>query len=66
MEPVGSCWSCGYCVPKKHSSLNCDKQKAGHQLGATRAKLWEEASHITGGNLNDGANQKRVIQISTY
>eukprot|EP00957_Ditylum_brightwellii_P187077 14247967-Ditylum_brightwellii.AAC.1 len=25
MEPEGYCWSCGYCVPKNHSSLNCNE-----------------------------------------
>ena len=39
MEPEGYCWSCGYRVPKNHNSMNCDKQKRGHQLGATRANI---------------------------
>eukprot|EP00957_Ditylum_brightwellii_P191307 14566204-Ditylum_brightwellii.AAC.1 len=30
MDPKGYCWSCGYCVPKNYSSMNCDKQKPGH------------------------------------
>eukprot|EP00957_Ditylum_brightwellii_P027884 2107092-Ditylum_brightwellii.AAC.1 len=30
MDPEGYCWSCGYCVPKNHNSMNCDKQKPGH------------------------------------
>eukprot|EP00957_Ditylum_brightwellii_P123786 9436156-Ditylum_brightwellii.AAC.1 len=30
MEPEGYFWSCGYRVPKNHSSMNCDKQKLGH------------------------------------
>eukprot|EP00957_Ditylum_brightwellii_P129452 9875102-Ditylum_brightwellii.AAC.1 len=34
MDPAGYCWSCGYRVPKNHNSLNCDKKKPGHQLGA--------------------------------
>eukprot|EP00957_Ditylum_brightwellii_P194672 14829096-Ditylum_brightwellii.AAC.1 len=39
MEPEGYCWSCGYRVPKNHNSINCDKQKPGHQLGAMRANI---------------------------
>eukprot|EP00957_Ditylum_brightwellii_P024636 1861488-Ditylum_brightwellii.AAC.1 len=27
MDPTGYCWSYGYCVPKNHNSLNCDKKK---------------------------------------
>eukprot|EP00957_Ditylum_brightwellii_P121387 9257452-Ditylum_brightwellii.AAC.1 len=34
MEPAGYYWSCGFRVPKNHTSLNCDNQKLGHQLGA--------------------------------
>eukprot|EP00957_Ditylum_brightwellii_P124410 9482180-Ditylum_brightwellii.AAC.1 len=47
MEPDGYCWSCGYCVPKNHNSLNCDKKKSGHQFGATHA-------NIMGGKLFQG------------
>eukprot|EP00957_Ditylum_brightwellii_P069838 5303813-Ditylum_brightwellii.AAC.1 len=36
MEPEGYCWSCGYRVTKNHNSMNCDKQKLGHQFGETR------------------------------
>eukprot|EP00957_Ditylum_brightwellii_P075472 5736719-Ditylum_brightwellii.AAC.1 len=39
MEPEGYCWSCGYRVPKNHASLNCNKQKAGHQLGTMCANI---------------------------
>eukprot|EP00957_Ditylum_brightwellii_P187451 14275973-Ditylum_brightwellii.AAC.1 len=39
MEPEGYCWSCRYRVPRNHSSLNCDKQKPGHQLGAMHANI---------------------------
>eukprot|EP00957_Ditylum_brightwellii_P091697 6982122-Ditylum_brightwellii.AAC.1 len=39
MEPEGYCWSCGYHVPKNHSSLNCNEQKPGHQLGAMRTNI---------------------------
>eukprot|EP00957_Ditylum_brightwellii_P034012 2575837-Ditylum_brightwellii.AAC.1 len=35
MDPEGYCWSCRHRVPKNHDSMNCDKQKSGHQLGAT-------------------------------
>eukprot|EP00957_Ditylum_brightwellii_P059703 4532757-Ditylum_brightwellii.AAC.1 len=39
MDPEGYCWSCGYQVQKNHNSMKCDKQKPGHQLGATRANI---------------------------
>eukprot|EP00957_Ditylum_brightwellii_P026071 1971178-Ditylum_brightwellii.AAC.1 len=39
MEPAGYCWSCGFQVPKNHTSLNCDSQKPGHQLGTTRENM---------------------------
>eukprot|EP00957_Ditylum_brightwellii_P091590 6973601-Ditylum_brightwellii.AAC.1 len=39
MDPEGYCRSCGYCVPKNHNSMNCDKQNPGHQLGATQANI---------------------------
>jgi hypothetical protein len=37
MDPEGYCWSCGFRVPKNHNSMNCEKKKTGHQVGATRA-----------------------------
>eukprot|EP00957_Ditylum_brightwellii_P099959 7617536-Ditylum_brightwellii.AAC.1 len=39
MDPEGYCWSCRYHVPKNHNSMNCDKHKPGHQLGATWANI---------------------------
>eukprot|EP00957_Ditylum_brightwellii_P036114 2735885-Ditylum_brightwellii.AAC.2 len=39
LEPAGYCWSCGFQVLKNHTSLNCDNQKLGHQLGATRENM---------------------------
>eukprot|EP00957_Ditylum_brightwellii_P163615 12457529-Ditylum_brightwellii.AAC.1 len=39
IDPEGYCWSCGYCIPKNHNSMNCDKQTPGHQLGATWANI---------------------------
>eukprot|EP00957_Ditylum_brightwellii_P011812 890792-Ditylum_brightwellii.AAC.1 len=57
MEKEGYCWSCGFRVPKNHNSMNCDKQKPGHQLGATRVTQWVAVASITGGNPNDDTNQ---------
>eukprot|EP00957_Ditylum_brightwellii_P204742 15340656-Ditylum_brightwellii.AAC.1 len=34
VDPVSYCWSCGYHIPKNHNSLNCNKKKPDHQLGA--------------------------------
>eukprot|EP00957_Ditylum_brightwellii_P011193 847676-Ditylum_brightwellii.AAC.1 len=39
MEPIDYCWSCGFQVPKNHTTLNCDNQKPGHQLGTTRENM---------------------------
>eukprot|EP00957_Ditylum_brightwellii_P182505 13902636-Ditylum_brightwellii.AAC.1 len=39
IDPEGYCWSCEYHVQKNHNSMNCDKQKTGHQLGATWANI---------------------------
>eukprot|EP00957_Ditylum_brightwellii_P132648 10115425-Ditylum_brightwellii.AAC.1 len=45
MDPEGYCWLRGYRVPKNHNSMNCDKQKPGHQLGATRANIMGGSRH---------------------
>eukprot|EP00957_Ditylum_brightwellii_P050847 3855987-Ditylum_brightwellii.AAC.2 len=45
MDPEGYYWLCGYRVPKNHNSMNCDKQKPGHQSGATRANIMGSSRH---------------------